>query len=187
MPRLNGNLKDACIVTRGVPSGKWKFLAFQSKVFSRMFCTDFVRFLGKGAASQAAEELGVAKRTARSLLKEIPAQPRGNGSQPNVVSKIPLSSAGASLRSLCRSFSFAPLGLALVPLSTHGLRRGLHSFAAPRLHSVSLVHLSDDHRAMTQTPQGLKPACLLALGGTAEAVPYPKPNFETRSSVVRRK
>src|SRR6266496_2401136 len=42
-----------------------------------------------------------------------------------------------SLRSLCRSFSFAPLGLALVPLSTHGLRRGLNSCAASRLNSVS--------------------------------------------------
>jgi hypothetical protein len=30
-------------------------------------------------------------------------------------------------------------------------------------------------------PQGLKPAFLLAYGGTAEAVPYPKPIFETRS------
>jgi len=30
-------------------------------------------------------------------------------------------------------------------------------------------------------PQGLKPAFLLAHGGTAEAVPYPKPIFETRS------
>ena len=29
-------------------------------------------------------------------------------------------------------------------------------------------------------PQGLKPACLLALGGPAEAVPFPKPIYETR-------
>src|ERR1019366_6878789 len=67
---------------------------------------------------------------------------------------------GSSLRSLGRSFSFAPLGLALVPLSTHGLRPfdkaragcGLHSCAASRLDSVSLVRFSDDHRAMRQTP-----------------------------------
>jgi hypothetical protein len=31
-------------------------------------------------------------------------------------------------------------------------------------------------------PQGLKPSFLLAHGGTAEAVPYPKPIFETRSN-----
>jgi hypothetical protein len=37
-------------------------------------------------------------------------------------------------------------------------------------------------------PQGLKPACLLALGGTAEAVPYPKPIYETNSKtfILRR-
>ena len=32
--------------------------------------------------------------------------------------------------SLCRSSSFAPLGLVLVPLPTHGLRLRLHSYAA---------------------------------------------------------
>ena len=31
-------------------------------------------------------------------------------------------------------------------------------------------------------PQGLKPAFVAALGGTAEAVPYPKPIYETSSS-----
>src|ERR1039457_7287415 len=31
-------------------------------------------------------------------------------------------------------------------------------------------------------PQGLKPAFFLALNGTAEAVPYPKPIYETRST-----
>jgi hypothetical protein len=30
-------------------------------------------------------------------------------------------------------------------------------------------------------PQGLKPAFLLVLSGTAEAVPYPKPIYETSS------
>jgi hypothetical protein len=30
-------------------------------------------------------------------------------------------------------------------------------------------------------PQGLKPASLLALGGTAEAVPFPNPVYETDS------
>jgi hypothetical protein len=62
----------------------------------------------------------------------------------------------SSLRSLCRSFSFAPLGLALVPLSTHRLRRGLHSCAASRLDSVSPAHFSDNDPAMTQTPPGLE-------------------------------
>jgi len=38
-----------------------------------------------------------------------------------------------SLRSLCHSFSVAPSGLAHFPLTTHGLRRGLHSSAASRL------------------------------------------------------
>src|ERR1019366_1259913 len=62
----------------------------------------------------------------------------------------------SSLRSLCRSFSFAPSGLAQFPLAPHGLRRGLHSYAASRLNAVSRVHFSDDHRAMTQTPPGLE-------------------------------
>jgi hypothetical protein len=31
-------------------------------------------------------------------------------------------------------------------------------------------------------PQGLKPAFLQALNGTAEAVPYPKPIYETSSA-----
>jgi hypothetical protein len=38
-----------------------------------------------------------------------------------------------TLTSVCGSYSFAPSGLVLFPLSTHGLRRGLHSFAASRL------------------------------------------------------
>ena len=42
---------------------------------------------------------------------------------------------GLSLRSLCRGFSFAPSGLVLIPLSTQGLRPGLHSCAASRLNS----------------------------------------------------
>jgi len=36
-------------------------------------------------------------------------------------------------------------------------------------------------QAGRRIPQELKPAFLLAHGGTAEAVPYPKPIFETRS------
>jgi hypothetical protein len=34
-------------------------------------------------------------------------------------------------------------------------------------------------------PQGLKPAFLLAHGGTAEAVPYPRLIFETRSINIK--
>jgi hypothetical protein len=33
-------------------------------------------------------------------------------------------------------------------------------------------------------PQGLKPACLLAMGGTAEAVPFPKTIYETSSKTL---
>ena len=33
-------------------------------------------------------------------------------------------------------------------------------------------------------PQGLKPAFLLSPGGTAKAVPYPKPIFEVRSKLL---
>ena len=39
----------------------------------------------------------------------------------------------SSVRSLCCGFSFAPSGLAYLPPTTHGLRRGLHSVAASRL------------------------------------------------------
>ena len=36
-----------------------------------------------------------------------------------------------------------------------------------------------------RVPQGLKPAFFQALNGTAEAVPYPKPIYETRSTSKR--
>jgi hypothetical protein len=39
----------------------------------------------------------------------------------------------SSLPSLSGNFSFAPSGLGDLSLITHGLRRGLHSFAASRL------------------------------------------------------
>ncbi|MGB9203579.1 MAG: hypothetical protein WCB94_06325 [Terriglobales bacterium] len=43
----------------------------------------------------------------------------------------------------------------------------------------------DDKTIALQTgrhiPQGLKPACLLALGGTGEAVPFPQTIYETSS------
>ena len=39
------------------------------------------------------------------------------------------------------SFSFAPLGLGLGRLPTHGLRRGLHSYAASRLNTASSVSM----------------------------------------------
>jgi uncharacterized membrane protein YgcG len=44
----------------------------------------------------------------------------------------------AALETVRMSGSFAPLGLALLPLLTHGLRRGLHSFAASRLKTDAL-------------------------------------------------
>jgi|SRR5215467_619401 len=39
----------------------------------------------------------------------------------------------SALGNLCRNVSFAPSELGVLPFHTHGLRRGLHSFAAPRL------------------------------------------------------
>ena len=51
-------------------------------------------------------------------------------------------------------FSFAPLGLAFIPFSTHALRRGLHSCAALRLClrcSLSSIYL----------PGSFKRVCLL--------------------------
>ncbi|MBZ5547291.1 MAG: hypothetical protein LAO22_04880 [Acidobacteriia bacterium] len=39
-------------------------------------------------------------------------------------------------------------------------------------------------RVKKADPQGLKPQLLAALGGTAEAVPFPKPIFETTSSTL---
>jgi hypothetical protein len=61
-----------------------------------------------------------------------------------------------SLRSPCHSFSVAPPGLADFPLTTHGLRRGLHSFAASRLVLCRVFHFSRRDGATTQTPAGLR-------------------------------
>src|SRR5947209_2247912 len=41
--------------------------------------------------------------------------------------------AYVALNGLCHYLSFAPSVLALSPFLTHGLRRGLHSYATPRL------------------------------------------------------
>jgi hypothetical protein len=41
--------------------------------------------------------------------------------------------------------------------------------------------LIDDSRCRLSGPQGLKPASLLVLSGMAEAVPFPKPIYETSS------
>ena len=49
------------------------------------------------------------------------------------------------------ALSFAPLGLALVPSSTHGLRRGLHSVAALRLKSEYWIAVSAQNSAPTRT------------------------------------
>jgi hypothetical protein len=78
-------------------------------------------------------------------------QRTGKGAASTVCVRTPVS----SLRSLCHSCSFAPPGLGHLPLGTHGLRRGLHSYAALRLNSASLGHSSDGHRAMTKTSSGL--------------------------------
>src|ERR1035438_1259685 len=60
----------------------------------------------------------------------------------------------SSLRSLCRSCSFAPSGLCHVPLPTHGLRRGLHSCAASRPLIEPVLHFSNAKSAIAQTPHG---------------------------------
>jgi hypothetical protein len=51
------------------------------------------------------------------------------------------------------ALSFARLGLALVPSSTHGLRRGLHSVAALRLKSEYWIAVSAQNSAPTRTSE----------------------------------
>ena len=65
---------------------------------------------------------------------------------------------------------------------THGLRLGLHSYAASRLNArgsaasrSSGLGLLDGKRRL---PQGLKPAFLLSYGGTAESRALPEIIFE---------
>ena len=41
--------------------------------------------------------------------------------------------SGSTRSGVPGNYSFAPSGLAFIPLSTHGLRRGLHSCAASRV------------------------------------------------------
>src|SRR5450759_4203720 len=53
--------------------------------------------------------------------------------------------------------------------STHG------SLTMDRLKTVLRTGFINASQPGRHIPQGLKPACLLALGGTAEAVPFPKP------------
>jgi hypothetical protein len=55
-------------------------------------------------------------------------------------------------------------------------RRGEHN-TGKILELVSKILL----RVQKTNPQGLKPAFFAGLGGTAEAVPYSKPIFETSS------
>src|ERR1035438_1935329 len=61
----------------------------------------------------------------------------------------------SSLRSLCRSCSFAPSGLCHVPLPAHGLRRWVHSCAASRPLIEPVLHFSNAKSAIAQTPPGL--------------------------------
>jgi len=46
---------------------------------------------------------------------------------------------------------------------------------------VKVCFINNSHFGI-RIPQGLKPAFFLTLSGTAEAMPYPKPINETRSS-----
>jgi hypothetical protein len=48
--------------------------------------------------------------------------------------------------------------------------------------SVPRVCFINAFQPRERVPQGLKPAFLKALIGTAKAVPYPKPIYETRST-----
>jgi len=75
----------------------------------------------------------------------------------------------------CHSLSFAPLGLALFPRSTHGLRRGLYSYAASRLTACGAAEAApfqiSEHPYGTSTfqSQNRDALRLAALAGTAEA------------------
>jgi hypothetical protein len=68
--------------------------------------------------------------------------------------------------SVRESYSFAPSGLALLPLFSHGLRpfgklragSGLHSCAASRLNQRALFHREAENLVLTHT---LKPPLLL--------------------------
>src|ERR1019366_3189317 len=52
---------------------------------------------------------------------------------------------------LCHNWSFVPLGLGGFPLPAHGLRRGLHSYAASRLLRVIPFHFFGGSWVATQT------------------------------------
>jgi len=52
-------------------------------------------------------------------------------------------------RCVSENCSFAPLGLAFIPYCTHGLRRGLHSFAASRLQTITPATSLWQHRTAT--------------------------------------
>jgi hypothetical protein len=58
----------------------------------------------------------------------------------------------------------------------------LSAVAPPANKNDSRVCFINPFQVGGRGPQGLKPAFLLALNGTAEAVPYPKPIYETPSS-----
>ena len=60
----------------------------------------------------------------------------------------------SGLKSVRENHSFAPSGLVLLPLSSHGSRRGLHSGAASRLKAETLFHQGTRNLVLTHT---LKP------------------------------
>ena len=91
-------------------------------------------------------------------------------------------------RNLGCGLSFAPLGLCLSATFSHGLRRGLHSYAAPRLNGCGFVRprcrnsgagLVNVSRVKVKVPQGLKPAFLLILSDTAGSRALPTTIYET--------
>jgi hypothetical protein len=51
----------------------------------------------------------------------------------------------------------------------------------PKAQDIYRVCFINPFQVGRRDPQGLKPAFSLALNGTAEAVPYPKPIYEERS------
>src|ERR1039458_3984852 len=62
----------------------------------------------------------------------------------------------------------------------HQQQRPAASAVTNSLRQATRSHLIMN-RSKLSGPQGLKPSSLLALGGTAEAVPFPKPIYEIGS------
>jgi hypothetical protein len=82
-----------------------------------------------------------------------------------------------------RAIGRCPSGAAFFCASFHeAVRKRVLTHTPKELRSASKIHRTGFINAFEpgrHLPQGLKPACLLALGGTAEAVPFPRTIYET--------